>query len=66
VSRYVPKKNLYPVALSATSLARALQIRPEKVLAAIRDGDLPAYQLGVSRRVLIDDAVKWVRTWKRV
>jgi hypothetical protein len=66
VARYQPKKNLFPIALSATALARALQIRPEKVLGAIRDLELPAYQNGKARRVLVVDAVAWVRTWKRV
>jgi hypothetical protein len=67
VARYVPKKSLFPIALSATALARALQIRPEKVLEAVRVGDLPCYAHATAKRVLIEDAVRWVRTkWKRV
>jgi hypothetical protein len=65
VSRYQPKRSLFPIALSATALARALQIRPEKVLAAVRDLELPAYVNGKARRILVVDAVAWVRTWTR-
>lgn len=52
---------LFPIALSPSGLALALGVRREKVLEAIRDGELIAYDHGKARRVLVVDAVEWVR-----
>lgn len=59
------KSPLYPIALSANALAQCLDIHSRKVYAAIKDGALPVYENGKSRRILVSDVVDWVRTWKR-
>jgi excisionase family DNA binding protein len=57
---------MFPVALSPEALADALGIHPRRVRAAIKAGELAVYQLGAKRRILVADAVEWVRTcWKR-
>lgn len=62
---YHPKHLIFPTALSASALARSLGVRPAKVHAAVRAGELPVYVHGKARRILIEDAIRWVReTWK--
>lgn len=59
-------KRLYPIALSVDALAEALGVHRRLLLAAVRAGELPVYQLGTKRRVLVCDAVEYVRTyWKK-
>jgi hypothetical protein len=64
----MPRQNkspVYPVALSPARMAQALSIRADQITDAIRRGELPVYQLGVKRRVLVRDAARWIRrTWK--
>lgn len=58
---------IFPIALSPAKLADCLGIRPEVVTAAIKQRALPCYRKGAKRRVLIADAVTWVRTtWEKV
>jgi hypothetical protein len=58
---------LFPIALSPTRLAHVLDIRPEVVADAIKHDLLPAYRKGTKRRVLVADAVEWIKnTWERV
>jgi hypothetical protein len=56
----------FPIALSASRLAQALDINSRDVLNAIKARELPVYQLGTKRRVLVDDAVRWIRDFWRV
>ena len=57
---------LFPIALSPASLAAALDVDRRKIDAAIRVEGLPVYQNGAQRRILVEDAVDWIRrTWKR-
>jgi hypothetical protein len=64
--RFVPAKSLFPIALSASALARALQINKTKVLRAVRDGEVDCYSLGTAKRILVADAIEWIKTtWKR-
>lgn len=53
---------LFPVALSANSLADCLGIHRTKVLAAINSGELPVYKKAMARRILVEDAVRWIKT----
>jgi hypothetical protein len=57
------KSPLFPIALSASRLAQALDINPRVVLAAIKAKELPVYKLGLKRRVLVGDAVEWIREY---
>ncbi len=58
---------IFPIALSPAKLADCLGIRPDVIADAIKQDLLPVYRQGVKRRVLIADAVAWVRnTWERV
>ena len=58
---------IFPIALSPAKLAECLGIRAEVVADAIKNDLLPVYRQGVKRRVLVTDAIKWVRnTWERV
>ncbi len=67
MARFTPAKNLFPIALSPTALARAIQRDKSIVLAAIRAGELDCYRQGTAKRVLISDAVAWIKnTWKKV
>jgi hypothetical protein len=44
-----------------------LDIRPEVIADAIKNDLLPVYRNGAKRRVLVTDAVEWIRnTWERV
>jgi hypothetical protein len=52
---------LWPVALSPASLADALDVDRRVIDRMIRLGQLPVYQIGVKRRVLIEDAVNAIR-----
>jgi hypothetical protein len=58
---------LFPIALSPARLAHVLDIRPEVIADAIKNDLLPVYRNGAKRRVLVTDAVEWIRnTWERV
>jgi hypothetical protein len=62
------REELWPViAVSVARLADSLGIERREIYAAIKDDLLPCYRHGVKRRVLIADAIEWVRkTWVRV
>lgn len=61
------RNELFPIALSPAKLADCLGIRVEQITEAIKDDLLPCYRKGLKRRVLIQDAVDWIRnTWERV
>ena len=58
---------IFPIALSPARLAGCLDIRPEVIANAIKQDHLPCYRKGTKRRVLVADAIEWVRnTWERV
>jgi hypothetical protein len=65
----MPRKRteLWPViAVSVARLAEALDIDRKEIYAALKAGLLPIYRRGTHRRILIADAVEWIRkTWKR-
>ena len=54
---------LFPVALSPNSLATVLQIDRRRIDHAIKYEGLTLYRKGKARRILIEDAVKWVRQY---
>jgi hypothetical protein len=62
------REELWPViAVSVSRLAGALGIERREIYDAIKNDLLPYYRHGVKRRVLIADAIEWVRnTWERV
>lgn len=58
---------LFPIALSPTKLADCVGVLPRVIADAIKTGDLPCYKRGTKRRVLVQDAVDWIKqTWERV
>jgi hypothetical protein len=59
---------LWPVvAVSVARLADALDISRSEIYEAIKDDALICYRKGVKRRILVADAIEWVRsTWPRV
>jgi hypothetical protein len=58
---------LFPVAVSPATLAECLGIKRATVADAIKKDLLPCYRKGLKRRVLIQDAVAWIKnTWERV
>jgi excisionase family DNA binding protein len=61
------REELWPViAVSVSRLADALGIERREIYEAIKDDLLPAYRHGTHVRILIADAIEWVRnTWKR-
>ena len=62
----MPRANLsplFPIALSPQRLAQALEVNPRVVMQAIKAKELPVYKLGLKRRVLIVDAVEWIREY---
>jgi hypothetical protein len=65
--KYTPRRAdfVMPIAVSPRALAEHLGIRYPRVLAATQSGALPVYSIGTKRRVLIVDAIAWVRTWNK-
>jgi hypothetical protein len=58
---------LFPIALSPAKLADCIGIKPQVVTDAIKNDLLPCYRNGLKRRVLVQDAVAWIKnTWERV
>ena len=58
---------LFPIAVSPARLADCIGMKRAVVDDAIRNDLLPCYQKGLKRRVLICDAVEWIKnTWERV
>lgn len=51
------------LALSPAAVASALDIRADEVSAAINDGLLPVFVMGIKRRILVADIERWVRSW---
>ena len=47
--------------MSVSRLADALGIERREIYAAIKDDLLPCYQRGTKRRILIADAIDWIR-----
>jgi excisionase family DNA binding protein len=62
------REELWPViAISVSRLAGALGIHRREIYEAIKDERLPAYRRGTHVRILVADAIEWVRnTWERV
>jgi hypothetical protein len=58
---------LFPVAVSPAKLAECIGVKRAVVTDAITNDLLPCYRKGLKRRVLIQDAVQWIKnTWERV
>lgn len=58
---------LFPIAVSPAELADQLGVRLEVISAAIKNGSLECFKHGLARRVLVEDAVEFVRkNWERV
>lgn len=56
------KKPLPTVAGSPHTVCAMLNIRDEDIRPAINSGEIPVYKLGLRRRIVVDDAVRWLRT----
>src|SRR5438552_2930831 len=60
------KTRLFPVAVSPAMLADVLNVRAQEIQDYIAAG-LPCYSVGIRKRILVEDAVRFVRRhWKRV
>jgi excisionase family DNA binding protein len=62
------ERNKHPIcilALAPNAVATAIGISTDKVRKAILAGDLPVYQHGQARRVLISDVETWIRSWHK-
>lgn len=64
----MPRQHIKPVeaiAASPAMIAAMLCIRPDDLARAIAEKKIKMYQIGVRRRILVEDAKKWVRTeWR--
>lgn len=60
-------KRLYAVALNIEAAATSIQCSPSLLKNAIDRGELAAYANPVTgaKRIVVEDLVEWVRTWKR-
>ena len=58
------KRHVPIVAASPAYVAAMLMIQPDDMSAAIRAGEIKFYQIGTRRRVVLDDAIQWLRTNK--
>jgi hypothetical protein len=52
-----------PIACSPALLADLLDIRADDVARGIELGALIPYRVGMRRRILVADAVAWVKKW---
>lgn len=58
---------LFPVAMSPARLADCIGVKRATITDAIKNDLLPCYRKGLMRRVLVQDAVSWIKnTWERV
>jgi excisionase family DNA binding protein len=56
---------LFPIAVSVMRLAESIGVHRKHIDRAVADGELRVYQRGQSRRILVEDAVHWIKTtWK--
>lgn len=55
------KKHVPIVAASPAYVAAMLCIRPDDMARAIKAGEIKVFQLGIRRRVVIDDCIQWLR-----
>jgi hypothetical protein len=61
------RTSLFPIAVSPARLADSIGMKRGVVADAIKNDLLPCYRKGLKRRVLIQDAVAWIKnTWERV
>jgi hypothetical protein len=59
-------KRIFPIALSVAALADALDVDRRVIDAMVKAEQLPVYQIGAKRRVLVEDAVNAIRHyWKQ-
>jgi hypothetical protein len=54
-------EKLFPVALSPAQAADATGTRPEEIRDLIERANIPLYQIGMRRRVLVADLVEAIR-----
>ena len=61
------REPLWPViAVGIEHLARALAIDAREIRDAIRDDLLPCYRHGTHKRILVSDAIEWIKnTWEK-
>jgi hypothetical protein len=64
---YQRKSVVSVVALSVDGMAEALSLPRRRILRAIAAGELAAYCEGPGKpvRVIIADAIEWIKTWPR-
>lgn len=60
---YRHKKAVAPVALSPLKAAAATGLRPERIAAAIRDGELRAHRVGTHTRITVEALNEWIASF---
>jgi hypothetical protein len=59
------RKKVSPIVAASPSMITAMfSLRPDDLAKAIEQG-LPVFKVGSRRRILIEDAVKWLRSQPR-
>jgi len=57
---YVHRRPVDVVAYSVTKAAAAVDIRPERIRAAVTDGALASYRVGTKSRILKSELERWI------
>ena len=57
----VRRKNLWPIALSITSAAEALQTRRKYLADCVKAGSLASHMIDNQKRILVADLIEFVR-----
>jgi hypothetical protein len=62
----MPRRHVNPPPLLAASpakIAAMFDIRPDDLAKAIKEKRLKVFQIGARRRIMLEDAKAWLRTW---
>lgn len=57
------RKNSLPILAAPTNtVAAMLGVRADDLHPAIKSGALPSYKVGTRRRIIVEDAIEWLRS----
>jgi excisionase family DNA binding protein len=54
------------LAYSVREAMRATGISRAQIVAALKDGSLPAVKIGVKKKILVDDLTAWLKTFPKL
>lgn len=60
---YTHRKPVEPVAYSIPKAAAATELRPERITAAIKCGELRSHRIGVKTRITADALRQWIESF---